>query len=173
VFIGGALGAFSRFTAVHTLCSTYIFNNDLSIFSINMLACVLAGVLLALMKGRKALKWRFMRMLFQVGFLGGFSTLAALDLVLADSTRESVQSVKNTSTEGILIALFYLFINIACGVFLCLKSYRKTLRALDDLRAIGSHPEGDNASGLDQVDGIRKDAGVIGGQQNGSEVKDG
>lgn len=127
VFAGGALGAFARFGSVHALGQALRFSSDLGVFCVNMLACTLAGALVAKLRGRgelEELKWRFVRAFLQIGFLGGFSTLAALDLVLVDHARSG-------DVSGILLAIFWLLLNVSVGIFLSLKAYRATCKALD------------------------------------------
>jgi fluoride ion exporter CrcB/FEX len=129
VFVGGGLGAISRhlFTMFYSNFSTE-FTLLNATFWVNMLSCCFAAVVAAAISGSSNPQMKYLKSAVLVGFFGGFSTLAALDLV----------PIKLFATIGFTDALISneilsLVVNVFCGIALAVIAYRTTLRIRSSL----------------------------------------
>ena len=83
VFIGGGLGAVCRYALISVIGLRFSMHFPLWTLVVNAVSCFLMGFVMALLlplAHRLHLVPEHLRLLISVGFLGGFSTLAAFSL---------------------------------------------------------------------------------------------
>jgi CrcB protein len=105
VFFGGAVGAMSRYAigeaikpSEHSLGSLNVILN--ATLLINVVACFIAGLIFVKINNI------FLKPLLLTGFCGGFSTLAAVDLMIET----------NSDSQNLPLAIANLIINIILGL---------------------------------------------------------
>ena len=76
VFIGGGLGAVSRFL-VTTALSGKLGNFPLGTLTANLLGSLIMGLVLGILAGRVHIGTEYVRLFVAVGFLGGFTTFSS------------------------------------------------------------------------------------------------
>jgi crcB protein len=80
VGLGGAVGSIFRYLVSHFTCSDKDwFNFPLATFSVNMVGCLLIGILMGLCC-RYSLFSGSMKLLLIIGFCGGFTTFSSFSL---------------------------------------------------------------------------------------------
>ena len=104
IFVGGGLGAGSRFFLSNILNNLSIFGFAASTLLINIVGCLLIGFLMS----EEILSSKSLQLFFGVGFLGSFTTFSTF-------TKEAIIFYEQI---GILESFLYLFMTL----FLCLLS---------------------------------------------------
>lgn len=104
VFLGGAAGGLLRHFLVKEFVSCHVLGDYVATFFINMIACLSIGMASQLIKNTTV------KLMVQTGFLGGFSTVAAIMLFATNAV---------TSRE-IILNLIYVVITYILGI--CLAS---------------------------------------------------
>lgn len=83
VFVGGGLGAVCRYAMISAIGMRFGMHFPFATLAVNAASCFLMGLVMGLLlplAQRFHLLPEHLRLLFSVGFLGGFSTLAAFSL---------------------------------------------------------------------------------------------
>lgn len=83
VFVGGGLGAMCRYAIISAIGMRFGLHFPFATLAVNAASCFLMGLVMGIMlplAHRLHLMPEHLRLLFSVGFLGGFSTLAAFSL---------------------------------------------------------------------------------------------
>jgi CrcB protein len=106
VAIGGAIGSVARYTcgalALH-YAITWKF--PLGTFAVNVLACLIAGLLIGVSENHDFLNAQT-RLLVFTGFLGGFTTFSAL----------GVETVSLIQKGEVCVATAYVLSSVLCGM---------------------------------------------------------
>ena len=106
VAAGGAVGSMTRYQiGSMVLARTEAWAFPLGTFIVNVLGCLVAGVLIGIAEYRNFLT-PDLRLLIFTGFLGGFTTFSAFGV-------ETVALIERTQYG---IAAFYVISSILCGV---------------------------------------------------------
>ena len=105
VFIGGGLGAISRFGVGNIVNKFTVSGFPLGTFAANILSCIIMGLVLYFSVGTKWLN-DDLKLLLIVGYCGGFSTFSTFSIETLDLFR----------TGQSLIA----FLNILLSVVICI-----------------------------------------------------
>lgn len=83
VFIGGGLGAVCRYAMISTIGARFGMHFPFATLAVNAVSCFFMGLVMGLLlplAQKLHLMPESLRLLVSVGFLGGFSTLAAFSL---------------------------------------------------------------------------------------------
>ena len=106
VAAGGAVGSMARYgIGAWVLARTETWAFPLGTFLVNVLGCLIAGVLIGVAEYRNFLTLE-LRLLIFTGFLGGFTTFSAF----------GVETVALIERAQYGVAAFYALASVACGV---------------------------------------------------------
>lgn len=106
VACGGALGAASRFILTSCLAPVaYVAGIPIAIFTVNVLGCFAAGVLLAISERANWFTGDIHRFLFP-GVLGGFTTFSAF----------GIEALTLVRTQQIGTTIFYISLSVMCSL---------------------------------------------------------
>ena len=112
VFIGGGLGALSRY-AVTTALAGKLGNFPIGTFAANILGSFLMGVLLGIFSSKTN---ETLRLLLTVGFLGGFTTFSSF----------SAETLTLIRDGQIFSALINVFASVGIGLAFCALGFTLT-----------------------------------------------
>ena len=112
VFIGGGLGAMSRY-ALTTLLAGKLGNFPIGTFTANILGSFLMGVLLGIFSSKTN---ETLRLLLTVGFLGGFTTFSSFSAETLTLIREG----------QMFSALINIFASVGIGLAVCAVGFTLT-----------------------------------------------
>ena len=79
VFLGGGFGAMARYF-VTTMLAGKLGNFPIGTLTVNIFGSLFMGLLSGIFIGKSGGNYEMLRLLFAVGFCGGFSTLAAFSI---------------------------------------------------------------------------------------------
>src|SRR3954468_8784566 len=106
VAAGGAVGSMARYQiGAWVLARTETWSFPLGTFIVNVLGCLIAGVLIGIAEYRGFLTPE-LRLLLFTGFLGGFTTFSAF----------GVEAVARIEGGQFGVATFYVLASVGCGV---------------------------------------------------------
>ena len=106
VAAGGAVGSLVRYQiGAWVLARTETWQFPLGTFLVNVLGCLIAGVLIGVAEYRDFLTLE-LRLLIFTGFLGGFTTFSAF----------GVETVALIERNEFGVAAFYVLASVACGI---------------------------------------------------------
>lgn len=106
VAAGGAAGCMLRYaTGLLVAPQTIAWRFPIATFTVNVLGCLIAGVLIGLGENRAFLT-PDLRVLLFTGFLGGFTTFSAF----------GVETVGLLEKGELLVAMGYVVLSVLCGV---------------------------------------------------------
>ena len=110
IFIGGGLGAGSRFFLSNLLGNSSIFGFAISTFIVNIIGCFLIGFFMA-----ENLEFsKSLQLFFVIGFLGSFTTFSTF-------TKEAILFYEQI---GIMESLVYIFMTLIFCLISTYISYR-------------------------------------------------
>lgn len=112
VFVGGGLGAMSRYV-VTTLLAGKLGNFPLGTFAANVLGSLLMGILLGILVGRSSNASELFRLFLAVGFLGGFTTFSSF-------SAETMTLIQNGQ---IFAAVLNVVVSVAIGLAVCAAGF--------------------------------------------------
>lgn len=104
VFIGGGLGAMSRFLVTTTLAGK-LGNFPLGTLTANLIGSLLMGLVIGLLAGRH----ESIRLFVAVGFLGGFTTFSSF----------SAETLSLIQGGQIFAAAFNVIVSVVAGLVAC------------------------------------------------------
>lgn len=114
VAAGGAVGSMARYQiGAWVLARTETWAFPLGTFMVNVLGCLIAGVLIGIDEQRNFLTLD-LRILLFTGFLGGFTTFSAFGV-------ETVALIERTQYG---VASFYVVASVVCGVAVLLGAVK-------------------------------------------------
>ena len=106
VAAGGAVGSMARYQiGAWILLRTETWQFPLGTFIVNVLGCLIAGVLIGVAEYRDFLTLETRLLLF-TGFLGGFTTFSAF----------GIETVALLERDQYAVAAFYVLASVLCGV---------------------------------------------------------
>ena len=114
IFLGGGAGSIARYCLGKWINSFHNFAFPYSTLGVNILACFILGIVVALADEKQLLS-PAMRLLLAVGFCGGFSTFSTFSI-------ESLELLQNgnlfTSFSYILLSIVLCLVATFGGMFL-------------------------------------------------------
>lgn len=115
VFLGGGLGAMSRYV-VTTLLAGKLGNFPLGTFAANISGSFLMGLLLGIFVGRSGATSEMFRLFLAVGFLGGFTTFSSF-------SAETFNLIQNEQTFAAILNVVF---SVAVGLTVCAVGFYLT-----------------------------------------------
>ena len=108
VFLGGGLGAMLRYFMT-TLLAGRLGNFPIGTLIVNILGCLLIGIVAAFFIGKVNEMSEVIRIFLMVGFLGGFSTLASF----------SIETVNLFQSGNFFSAVLNIILTFSTGIIAC------------------------------------------------------